>query len=197
VFVVHIVHSNFLSVTFVTTILILLLPEHLRMALVRYRLSDPCLYKLFSLFWATVLALQFSVLAFGTSCTYMQDKIWIWRQPIYRETEILTPVARNITDFYDTTPCILADACLHLPSRKDVRDLRNAANIYQIIRRRTPEDSNLQLIKPSKVLQSSSFRNTSNNRNYIREVMSLSSGNACGKIKNESKISIDASLSSS
>jgi hypothetical protein len=36
---------------------------------------------------------------------------------------------------------------------EDVRYLRNAVYIYHIIWRSTPEDNNLKLIKPSKMLQ--------------------------------------------
>jgi hypothetical protein len=80
-------------------------------------------------------------------------------------------------------PNFPAEKTAFYPEDEYVRYLRNAANIYQIIWHRTPEHSNLQLLKPSKVLQNSSFRNKCNNQNYIHEVMTLSSGNAWGKIR--------------
>jgi hypothetical protein len=81
--VIHIIHSelqfpskykvSLVYVTFVTTFVILLLPEHLRIALVRnHSISVPCLYKIFSMFWATALTLQFSVFISEASCNSLR-----------------------------------------------------------------------------------------------------------------------------
>jgi hypothetical protein len=55
--------------TIVTTVLILLLPEHLEwLWFITEAFPNPCLYKMFSLFWAIVLVLKFSALISGTCC---------------------------------------------------------------------------------------------------------------------------------
>jgi hypothetical protein len=74
--VIHIVHSKLqcpskmalVYVTFVTTVPVLLLLDHLWIALVCYgSMSRPIyVYKLFALFWAIVLTLRFSILIWGT-----------------------------------------------------------------------------------------------------------------------------------
>jgi hypothetical protein len=98
--VIRIVHSKLqfrseVSLAQVTfgTILILLLPEHLRVARVRYRsIPDPCVYKLFSLFGTMAVTFHFCALISAALCifSYSFRHVRSWLQHILKTgTQVL------------------------------------------------------------------------------------------------------------